>query len=150
MTLVPVADSYVDASAPTVNHGTGTGLRLDGSPVVRSVLRFDLSGVTGTVASATLRIFPTSSQSTGFTVFSVADNTWGETTIVDANAPAFGASLGSSGPVSTGVWTNVTVTSVVTAGGQVSFGLSTTNSTALALSAREGASPPQLVITTTP
>jgi hypothetical protein len=102
------------------------------------------------VTSATLRIFPTSSQSTGFTVYSVADNTWGETTIVDANAPTFGRSLGSSGPVATGVWTNVTVTSVVTAGGQVSFGLSTTNSTALALSAREGANPPQLVITTTP
>ena len=145
-----VADSYVDASAPTINHGTATGIRVDGSPVVRSFLRFDLTGLTGTVTSATLRIFPTSSQSTGFTVYSVADNTWGETTIVDANAPPFGASLGSSGPVSTGIWTNVTVTSVVTGGGQVSFGLSTTNSTALAMSSREGANPPQLVITTTP
>src|ERR1035437_1677571 len=121
-------------------------------PVLNRSLRilWLMSGLTGTVTSATLRIFPTSSPSTGFTVFSVADNTWGETTIVDANAPPFGASLGTSGPASTGIWTNVNVTSVVVGNGQVSFGLSTTNSTALALSAREGANPPQLVITTTP
>lgn len=100
--------------------------------------------------SATLRIFPTSSQSPGFTDVHVADNTWGETTIDDANAPSFGANLGSSGPASAGTWTNVNVTSVVTGNGQVSFGLSTTNSTALAMSSREGANPPQVVITTTP
>jgi acid phosphatase type 7 len=102
------------------------------------------------VTSATLRIFPTSSQSTGFTVFSVADTTCVESTIVDANAPPFGASLGSSGPASTGVWTNVVVTPVVRGNGLISFGLSTTNATALALFAREGANPPQLVITTGP
>jgi len=150
VTLVPLADSYVDASAPTTNHGTAAGLRVDASPVVRSYLRFNVTGLTGTVTSATLRIFPTSSQSTGFTVYSVADNTWVETTIVDSNAPPFGGSLGSSGSVSTGVWTNVNVTSLVSGNGQFSFGLSTTNSTALALSSREGANPPQLVITTTP
>ncbi len=150
LTVVPVADAYVDASTPTTNRGTLTALRVDGAPVVRSFLRFDVAGLTGTVTSATLRIFPTSSQTSGFTVFSVADNTWGETTIVDANAPPFGASLGTSGSASTGIWINVNVTSVVAGNGQVSFGLSTTNSTALALSAREGANPPQLVITTTP
>jgi hypothetical protein len=102
------------------------------------------------VTSATLRIFPTSSQSTGFTTFYVADSTWGETTIDGVNAPPFGASLDSSGPVSAGTWTNVNVASVATGNGQVSFGLSTTNSTALAMSSREGASTRQLVITTTP
>ena len=41
------------------------------------------------------------------------------------------------------------VTSAVTGNGTYSFGLSTTNSTALSLSSREGANPPQLVVTTT-
>ena len=147
-TFTPVADSYVDASAPTTNHGTATTLRVDASPVVRSYLRFNLAGVTGTVASATLRIMPTSSQSTGYTASSVSDSTWGESTITNANAPPFGASLGASGPATAGTWTNVNVTTAVTGNGLVSFGLSTTNSTALSLTSREGANPPQLVVTT--
>jgi hypothetical protein len=64
-TFAPVADSYVDASAPTTNHGTALSLRVDGSPVVRSFLRFSVGGLGGTVSSASLRIFPTSSQKTG-------------------------------------------------------------------------------------
>ena len=41
------------------------------------------------------------------------------------------------------------VTAAVAGNGTYSFGLSTTNATALALSSRTGANPPQLVITTT-
>ena len=147
MTVVPVADSYTDASAPTTNHGTATTLRVDASPVVRSFLRFTVAGVTGTVTSATLRVWANSAQSTGYDAFSVADNTWGETTITDANAPPFGAKLGSSGAAAAGAWTTVNVTATVTGNGTYSFGLSTTNSTALSLSSREGANPPQLVVT---
>ena len=147
-TFTPVADSYVDASAPTTNHGTLTALRVDGSPVVRSYLRFNLAGVTGSVTSATLRVMPTTSQSTGYTASSVSDNTWGESTIIDSNAPPFGASLGGSGPATAGTWTNVNVLTAVTGNGLVSFGLSTTSGTALSLTSREGANPPQLVVTT--
>jgi hypothetical protein len=145
-TLTPAADSYVDASAPTANHGTTTALRVDGSPVVRSFLRFNVSGLTGAATSATLRVWATSAQSTGYDAFRVADTTWGETTITDSNAPPFGAKLGSSGAIAAGSWTSVNVTSAVTGNGLISFGLSSANTTALALSSREGANPPQLVI----
>ncbi len=78
------------------------------------------------------------------------DNTWGETTITDANAPPFGATkLGSSGKITAGTWTSVDVTSAITGNGTYSIGLSTTGSTAVSLSSREGANPPQLVITWT-
>ena len=147
-TFTPVADSYVDASAPTVNHGTATALRVDGSPVLRSYLRFNVTGLTGTLTSATLRVWANSAQTTGYDAYSVADNTWLETAINNSNAPPFGAKLGSSGKVATGTWTNVDVTSAVSGNGIYSFGLSTTNSTALSLASREGANPPQLVITT--
>jgi len=144
---VAAADSYVDASAPTTNHGTTTTIRVDGSPIVRSYLRFNVAGLTGPATGATLRVWANSAQSTGYDVFGVADNTWVETAITNSNAPAFGAKLGSSGAVATGTWTSVNVTSDITGNGLVSFGLSTTNSTALSLSSREGANPPQLVIT---
>lgn len=121
-------------------------MRVDGSPVVRSFLRFNVTGASGTVTTATLRVWANSAQSTGYDAYSVANNTWGETTITDANAPPFGAKLGSSGAVATGTWTSINVTSAVAGNGTFSFGLSTTNSTALSLSSREGANPPQLVV----
>jgi hypothetical protein len=101
------------------------------------------------VTSATLRIFANSAQSTGYDAFRVADNTWSETALDWANAPVFGTKIGSSGPIATGTWTSVNVTSYVTGNGTYSFGISTTNSTAVSLSSREGANPEQLVITTT-
>ncbi len=146
-TFTPVADSYVDASAPTATHGTLTSLRVDGSPVVRSYLCFNLGGIAGTVTRATLRVWANTSQTTGYDAYSVADSTWGEATISSANSPPFGAAkLGSSGKVAAGSWTSVDVTSSVAGNGLISFGLSTANSTALSLSSREGQQPPQLVI----
>ncbi len=146
-TFNPVADSYVDASAPTTTHGTLTSLRFDGSPVVRSYLRFNVSGITGTVASATLRVWANTAQTTGYDAYSVADSTWGETSITGANAPPFGGTkLGSSGKITAGTWTSVSVTPAITGNGTFSLGLSTTNSTAVSLSSREGLYPPQLVI----
>jgi acid phosphatase type 7 len=148
-TVISAADSYVDASQPTTNFGTATTVRLDGSPVVHSYLRFNVTGLTGTVTNATLRVWANSAQSTGYDAFSVADNTWGETTINNTNAPAFGTQLGSSGKITASTWTSVNVTAAVSGNGTYSFGLSTTNATAVSLSSREGANPPQLVVTTT-
>jgi hypothetical protein len=148
VTATPVADSYIDSSAPTTTHGTLTSLRADGSPTVNSYLRFNLTGVSGTVTSATLRVFATTAQSTGYDAYSVADNTWGEATITSANAPPFGATkLGSSGKITAATWTSVDVTSAVTGNGTYSFGISTANATAVSFSSRDGANPPQLVVT---
>jgi hypothetical protein len=146
-TLIPAADSYVDASAPTSNFGRLTQVRIDGSPSDRTFLRFTVTGVTGTVVSAVVRVYANSAQTTGYDLYSVANNNWVETAITDANAPPFGSTkLGSSGKITAGTWTTVDVTSAITGNGTYSFGLSTTNSTAVSLSSREGANPPQLMI----
>jgi len=47
-TLTAVADAKVDASTPSTNFGT-VALKVDNSPDVRSYLRFDASGISGTV-----------------------------------------------------------------------------------------------------
>jgi hypothetical protein len=119
---------------------------MDGSPVVNGYLKFNVTGITGTVTSATLRIFANSAQSLGYTAFSVPDTTWGETTINASNAPPFGTARGSSGKITASTWTSADVTGSVTGNGLYSFGFSTTNSTAVSFSSREGANPPQLVI----
>jgi len=146
VTLVPTADSWVDASQPTVNNGTKTQLRVDGSPVLVSYLKFNVPG-SGTVSRATLRIYANSSHSVGFDVRSVADTTWTETGLTYSNAPGYGDVAASSGPLAAGTWVEVDVTSLVAANGLLSLALTTTSGTAMSLASREaGTTSPQLII----
>jgi parallel beta-helix repeat protein len=143
-TFTPVADSYVEAGAPTKNNGTRTSLRTDASPVVTSYIRFDVEGV-GPGSSAKLRVFATSGNTVGFQVHSVSDSSWSETGINYSNAPAYGPVIGSSGKVTANGWSELDVSSAVTADGPFTFALTSTSATATAYSSREGANPPQLV-----
>ncbi len=149
VTLNPVADAYVSQSSPKTNYGTASTLRVDGSPVQRSYLRFNVQSISGAVTQATLRIYANSSQGTGYTVSRVASNTWGESTITYNNAPALGSAIGASGPAVAGTWTSVDVTAYVTGNGAYSFALTTSNATALSLASRQATNKPQLVISTT-
>jgi hypothetical protein len=149
VTFTPVADAYVSAGAPSTNYGTGATLRVDGSPLIYSYLRFTVGGLTGTVTKATLRIWANSGQTTGYGVSAVADTSWSETGITWNSAPPIGALAGSSGKVTLGTWTSVDVTSLITGNGTFSLALNTTNDTALSLASREsGANSPQLVVET--
>ena len=86
-TFRPIANSYVNESSTTTNYGTTTTLRTDASPIVRSYLRFDVQGLSGTVTKATLRILANTANSRGCTANIVTDNTWTETGINFTNAP---------------------------------------------------------------
>lgn len=147
-TLNPAADAYVNSAYPTTNYGMSAQLRVDASPVTRSYLRFSVQLVSGPISKATLRIYANSSQTTGYTASRVSSNTWSESTITYGNAPAIGSAIGSSGAVTAGTWTSVDVTPYVTGNGTYSFGLTTSNSTALSLASRESTNKPQLVIVT--
>jgi parallel beta-helix repeat protein len=133
------ADSYVDSSAPSSNFGSKLYLITDNSPVRTGYLRFNVQGVPE-FGSATLELYAEGSHSSGFTVYSVADTTWGESTITAANAPPVGAALDSSGPVSAGTWVSLDVAAAVTGNGSVSFAVATTSSTSLKLTSDEGSS----------
>jgi fibronectin type III domain protein/calcineurin-like phosphoesterase family protein len=152
-TFNPVADSYVngDATATNTNYGTLTTLRIDGSPIVRSYLRFTVQGLSGTVTRATLRIFANSATSASCVANGVSNNTWTETGITYNNAPPLGSAYGSSGPITTGTWISMDVTAYVTANGTYSLALTTSGGTAVSLASREsGANAPQLIIETSP
>lgn len=148
LTLTPVADSYVDSSNITATHGTSAQLRVDGSPLVYAYQRYDLSSVPGTITGLSLKVFATSSSSAGYAVRSVADNTWSESALAWANAPPIGATnVGTSGAISSNTWTTVDVSSLINGNGLLSMAMIGINSTAIAFSSREGANPPQLVVT---
>ena len=121
-------------------------LRVDASPIVRSYLKFDVSGVSGTITNATLRIWANSSQPEGYGVYLVPDSSWTEGGITYGNAAAPGATLvGSSGPITGGTWTSVDVTSVVAGNGIISIAIQTVGNRNTSFSSREGSNPPQLV-----
>jgi chitodextrinase len=148
MTLSPVADSYVDSANPTATHGTSSQLRVDGSPLVYSYLRFDLGSVPGTITGLTLKVFATSSSSAGYAVRGVADNTWNETTLDWNNAPPIGtADVAVSGAFSANTLTTADVSPLINGNGLLSMSMIGINGTAIAFSSREGATPPQLVVT---
>jgi len=147
-TFNPTADSYVDSSAPSTNYGKSVKLRVDTSPTVNSYLRFNVTGVSGSVTGVTLKVYATSNLSAGFEVHALANDTWGETTITSANAPAAGALLQTSGAAVANSYVTVTLPpSAVSGNGDVNFVLVGRSSTALAMASRETATPPQLIVT---
>jgi parallel beta-helix repeat protein len=140
----PVADTHVDANAPTANYGTKTYLRTDNSPVIRSYLRFDVQGVGGPT-TAKLVFYAETASRLGIEVHEVNSTTWGETTTNNTNAPGVGDLIGSTGPFAAGTWLMVDVSSAITGNGLVSFALTTPSNTAIKVTSREGANKPQLV-----
>jgi hypothetical protein len=150
-TFTPIADAYVNEASLAANFGGLTTLRADASPIVRSYLRFNVQGLTGTVTRATLRVFSNSASSAGYEVRNVTDNTWGELTINFTNAPAVGSVSGISGAFATGAWTTVDITPLIAGNGAFNLALTTTTSTAFSLASREsGANAPQLILETKP
>jgi len=151
VTFFPVADSYVNADAPTTNYGTSTTLRVDGSPIVRSYLRFTVQGLNGTVTRATLRIFANSASSSSLVASAVSNNTWTESTINYNNAPPLGNSIGTASPVTAGAWISIDITAYITGDGTYNLAVTTPGSTAISLaSLQSGANAPQLIVETTP
>src|SRR5439155_739158 len=103
--FAPIADTYVDSSAPATSFHASTRLRVNGSPARTSYLRFRVSGVNGrSVEHARLRLgVRNASGETGGTVHVITDGAWEESTLTYANRPAVdGPGLDTLGPVAMG------------------------------------------------
>src|SRR3954470_15722573 len=147
-TFTPIADSYVDASLPGTNYGALTKLRTDGSPIVRSFLRFDVQGWVPGTSRATLRLNPTSSLNSGLQVVRVGDTTWGERSITSANAPPLGSLVATTAPPKANPPRSVNVTAAHAGKGPAILALASPDTPGEALASREAgaATTPQLVI----
>jgi acid phosphatase type 7 len=149
-TFAPAADTYVDIDDPFDSFGTATTFSVDDEK--RSFLRFTVSGITGAITSAKLRLHVgtglTAGSDQGGTVSRVASNTWSETMSFIFGQPTVGASLGSVGGVSRNTWYEVDVAAYVTGNGTYSFALTSTSGNTATYDSREGgaATAPQLVI----
>jgi hypothetical protein len=149
-TTVPAAaDSWVDSKAPTTNRGSETLLKTaTGGPYRNIYLRFNVSGLSGSVTKATLQLVTQTDSAKGVSVGPVADNTWGESTITWANAPAIGSAVAGIGSFNAGDTVSIDVTPLVKGNGAVSMGITTTALYDKTFGSRESSSRPQLVVET--
>ena len=150
-TFVPVADAYAKESEPGANFRSTSNLRVKDEVAnrYRSYMKFVVSGVTGTVRSARLRLHVTDGSPDGGSLREVADDGWTEGGLTWNNAPAFGSNeLASAGPITTGTWVELDVTAHVQGDGTYSFALVNANSDTAIYSSRDGPQPPQLVLET--
>ncbi len=151
LTFIANADSYVREASGS-NYGTSAQLWVDGDvgASYESYLKFTVSGITGTVQSATLRVYSTSSTVDGPPVYATA-NDWTETGISGNALPALTSSvLDDKGAIASGIWNEYNVTAEITGDGTYSFAFIPTSTDAVSFSSREGSQPSQLVITIAP
>ena len=144
-TLAAAADSRVLQASPTVNSGTVNRLDVD-SPGEQSYLRFNVTGVTGTVQSATLRLFVRNSSANAPSLYFTA-NTWTETGITWNNKPAAtGPAIADVTTATNGTWSEYDLTGDITGNGTYNFVLLPDGTDGIQYDSREGTSPPQLVL----
>jgi parallel beta-helix repeat protein len=154
LTFAPTADAYVQSDLPTTNFGSSSSLTVDGSPVRHILLKFTVSGIgTNHVTSATLRLYNTNPSSVGGSFYRVTDTSWSESGVTWNTAPASNPTpFASLGAVSSGNWYEVNLSSIITADGQVSIKVISSNADAANYTSRNGTTgfSPQLIVETSP
>jgi chitodextrinase len=149
-TFTPTDDAETDATAPSAPRGSAAEGRVDGDPVRRAYLRFDVTGLAGSVSRATLRLYSRTAHSTGFEV-RAAGADWTEAALTHDTAPAPSATItATSGSLAAGTWAAIDVTRLVTGNGTLAIALTTTSVTNLPLAMKESGTSlaPQLVVET--
>jgi hypothetical protein len=156
-TFTPIHDSYVRLATPTNGFGTSSTLRqrLADSDALNTYLKFNVTGLTGPVQSATLRLYVTLASDDGGSVYVVSNNyegttsPWTENGLKWNNAPLItGTPLSSAGPVNVDTWVELEVTAAIAGDGTYSFGLKNTSTNTVFYSSKEGANLPELIIHT--
>jgi len=145
-----VADAHVSSSNKTSNYGSQTTLRVRSGAtgtIYRTYLKFHVSGLTSGVTSAKLRLYVTDGSKNSLLVSGTADN-WTESTLNWNSAPAIGTQYATAGPFTAGTWKEVTLpASAFAAGnGNYNFVLTIDGTDSGYFSSKEGANPPQLVL----
>ena len=154
-TFAPEADARVEEPNPNTNFGTQTSLRAEGGldPDIESFLRFRVTGVTGPLQSAKLRLWVTDATADGPAVYTTG-NSWAETGITWDNRPGrTSGPVDDKGALPTGAWVEYDVRPLVGADGTYSFVLATSHVDAINFRAREttiAAERPQLVVSFLP
>jgi hypothetical protein len=142
------ADAHVQEVQPSTNFGGAVALEVDGSPQSETHLRFRLSGLSGQVVSAKLRLFSTNPTSQGPALYATTGG-WDERAVTWATRPARqGSAVATLGAVALNEWVELDVTSLVTGNGVLSVALGARSSDGVDFRSREApGQTPELVVT---
>ncbi|MEE4202395.1 MAG: DNRLRE domain-containing protein, partial [Halieaceae bacterium] len=148
--LQAVADSQIRGDQPDQNFGSEVKLRHRLSEQSSSIYRFDLTGISGVVDFATLRLALGANDSGELEIRALNSDDWDEATVTYSTRPVEGEALtsltlqGVSGDYSEA---NVTAHVSAQAGnGGVGFAVRSLGSTLTRIFSREGSAPPELLI----
>jgi len=147
--FIPEADAQVEESNPDQNYGNAATLEADNEsdPDIESFIRFTVTGVSGMVQGARLRLYTTSNGSKNSPAVYSTDPAWAEAEITWNTRPARTSDvIDNKDLVDTENWVEYDVTSVVTGDGTFSFVLAADSSDAITFSSRQGSNAPQLVM----
>ena len=150
VTLNPIADAYVVAHSRHANFGSSTDLRVNGSPVEMTYMKFDVSSLLGmSIERARLRIFVTDPSASEQALKLLPDTSWVESQITYHNRPQPTIFLNSISGAVAGAWVEIDVTHGVrqTAGGLFSLALDSAGGDELVFNSKEAATDrPELIV----
>jgi hypothetical protein len=152
LVVLPVWDTYVNEARPTESFGKVRELHTDGSPTVRSYVRFDIPATTGRLVAARLRLYANAADHTGVLVAAAGAGLWAES-MTWSSAPPAGAVAAQGGSVEAGHWIDIAIGSVVIRPGPlllVLFSASETMANYASLDAGEPTAPHLILVTEQP
>ena len=147
------ADARVLEASPGSNFGSSSSLRteLDPGDSTESFLRFSVSGLSGSVRRAVLRVYAFNATADGPAVYR-SGSTWSESAITWGTRPGLTSGVVADvGALPSGSWGEWDVTSLVSGPGEVSFALRPTSGDGVDFYSRQASNTalrPQLVIET--
>jgi hypothetical protein len=153
LTFTTVADARVVQTSPTSNFGTSTNLQADGDSgaAQTSFMRFNVSGISGTIQSVKLRVYCTTNGTANGPASYLADNNWTESgsggVTWDTQPTLLSSASDNKGAFAAATWVEYDVTALVTADGTYTFALVADSNDGVTFSSREGGTSPELVVT---
>jgi PKD repeat protein len=147
--FAPTDDAYVRSSSPNGTGGADTTLRVYKTDTsdTQTYLRFVVSGTTGPITSAKLRLFVVDGSAASGSLYSVPETPWTESAITWNNKPLPGDLVAGTQAAALGTWIEFDVAGIVTGDGTYSLALKDGSTNTAWYSSKEGANPPQLVVT---
>ena len=157
LTFRPTEDAFVRSNRPTRNYGHTLYVRVRSTPSADyvSYFKFEVSGLSGAVQSAVLKLYVLDAGPDGGSVFSASNRfkgsnrAWNEEELVWNNAPEItGRALSTAGRVQVGQVVELDVTAAISGNGTYSFAIRNNSTDLCTYSSREGQRPPELVVRT--
>jgi hypothetical protein len=143
-------DATVKQGSPARNFGASPRLEIDASPVEGALIKFQVAGVNGRpISRAVLRLYANGASDRGGEIQKTATSSWSQGSVTWATAPGVAPSspVVPIGPVSSGRWIDVDVTSLVGGDGTLSLRIRGVSADDAVYRSRESSQPPQLVLT---